>query len=57
MKRLSDIELQAAFLACSNYTPPKGTGWKQHAQTRAQGKMREEILAREFKRIGKDHEK
>lgn len=52
MKRLSDIELSAAFVACSNYTPRKGP-WKQAAQSRAVNKIREEIMRREFKRISK----
>lgn len=55
MRRLTDIELRAAWLACSNYTPHKGP-WKQAAQSRAVSKMGDEILRREFKKIGKSYE-
>lgn len=46
---LTRIELQAAFLACSNYTPKPHLGWKQAAQTRAVNKFQLALL-----RIDKD---
>ncbi len=37
---LTNNELVAAFLACSNYTPPPGEKWKQKRQSQACAKLR-----------------
>ena len=41
---LSIGELEAAYLACSNYTAPKGTNWKQRSQSKVTIKLREALL-------------
>lgn len=38
---LSRTQLEAAFIACSNYTPPRGEPWKQRAQSVAAQRLRE----------------
>ena len=37
--RLTPHEARAAGIALSNYTPSKGIGWKQRAQSRASEKL------------------
>ena len=44
---LTAIELEAAFIACSNYTPRQG-GWKQAAQGRAVSKINR-VLKQSFR--------
>ena len=40
---LTRHEIYAAWLACCNYTPPKGTPWKKTSQTKAAQKLRDAL--------------
>ena len=40
---MTETEARAAMIAASNYTPPRGEKWHQHAQSRAATKIREAL--------------
>lgn len=48
---LSETELSAAFIACSNYTPRSGP-WKQSAQSRAATRIRMALIQADRKQRG-----